>query len=59
MRPSARISIADPTVHGRRRQLTNDPRYSDEEPQWSSDGSHILFARTDAQDARKHLAGAP
>jgi Tol biopolymer transport system component len=28
--------------------LTNDADYSDEAPVWSSDGSHILFARTDA-----------
>ena len=29
------------------RQLTADPRYRDEEPLWSSDSSHILFARMD------------
>jgi Tol biopolymer transport system component len=27
------------------RQLTNDANYSDQAPLWSSDGSHILFAR--------------
>jgi Tol biopolymer transport system component len=29
------------------RQLTNDGLYRDEEPMWSADGSHILFARID------------
>ncbi len=33
-----------------RRQLTADPAYRDEFPQWSADGSQILFARLDAQD---------
>jgi Tol biopolymer transport system component len=33
-------------------QLTNDPQFFDEEPLWSHDGSHILFCRTDAHDAR-------
>lgn len=28
-------------------QLTSDPKYRDEEPLWSADGSHILFARMD------------
>ena len=27
------------------RQLTNDPKYRDERPLWSADGSYILFAR--------------
>ena len=27
------------------RPLTGDPAYRDERPQWSADGSHILFAR--------------
>jgi len=31
-------------------QLTDDPNYRDERPLWSTDGSHILFARLDAQD---------
>ena len=31
------------------RQLTTDPSYRDEYPQWSSDGSQILFVRLDAQ----------
>jgi hypothetical protein len=29
------------------RQLTDDPKYRDEEPLWSADSSHILFARMD------------
>jgi Tol biopolymer transport system component len=32
------------------RQLTSDPAYRDELPQWSADGTQILFARLDAQD---------
>jgi Tol biopolymer transport system component len=28
-------------------QLTNDPRYRDERPQWSADGRHLLFVRID------------
>jgi len=31
-----------------RRPLTGDPAYRDERPQWSADGSHILFARMSA-----------
>ncbi len=30
-------------------QLTDDPIYRDERPLWSVDGSHILFARMDAE----------
>jgi hypothetical protein len=33
-----------------KRQLTFDDAYRDEFPQWSADGSQILFARLDAQD---------
>ena len=29
----------------RPRQLTGNPLYRDEEPMWSSDGTHILFGR--------------
>jgi Tol biopolymer transport system component len=32
------------------RQLTNDPAYTDEHPQWSQDGQELLFARRDAQE---------
>ena len=30
-------------------QLTDDPAYRDERPLWSADGSHVLFARMDAE----------
>src|SRR5690606_3663385 len=30
---------------GQREQLTDDPAYRDERPQWAADGRHILFAR--------------
>lgn len=43
-----RIWIAAPDG-GRARRLTNDPRYRDERPLWSSDGGSILFARLDQQ----------
>jgi Tol biopolymer transport system component len=33
-------------------QLTNDANYSDQAPLWSSDGSHILFARIDPAGAK-------
>jgi Tol biopolymer transport system component len=33
-----------------KRQLTDDPRYRDERPQWSADGESILFARIDTAD---------
>ena len=39
-------------------QLTNDARYSDQSPVWSSDGAHILFARIDAAGARSLVAYA-
>jgi Tol biopolymer transport system component len=31
-------------------QLTDDPAYRDERPQWSKDGRHILFARLSTND---------
>jgi Tol biopolymer transport system component len=31
------------------RPLTDDPAYRDEHPQWSADGSQILFARLDGE----------
>jgi acylaminoacyl-peptidase len=34
---------------GDKRQLTDNPQYRDERPQWSLDGSQILFARLDAE----------
>jgi Tol biopolymer transport system component len=30
--------------------LTDNPAYRDERPLWSADGSHLLFARMDAED---------
>jgi DNA-binding CsgD family transcriptional regulator len=37
---------------GGREQLSDDPDYRDERPQWSRDGRHILFARLSATDSR-------
>jgi len=37
---------------GHSKQLTHDAHYSDEEPLWSHDGSHILFCRIDSHAAR-------
>jgi dipeptidyl aminopeptidase/acylaminoacyl peptidase len=42
-----KIWALDPVGGAPPRQLTADPRYRDEEPLWSADGSHILFARMD------------
>jgi dipeptidyl aminopeptidase/acylaminoacyl peptidase len=44
---SRRIWVAESGPRYSARQLTNDPRYSDEEPRWSGDGSYILFCRLD------------
>jgi len=44
---SRRIWVAEIGPRYVGRQLTNEPRYSDEEPRWSRDGSHILFCRLD------------
>jgi hypothetical protein len=33
-----------------KQQLTNDPAYRDERPQWLSDAQHLLFARLDTND---------
>ena len=38
-----------------KRQLTNDPAYRDERPQWSNDGTRILFARLNAEGDRASL----
>ena len=42
-----RIWICESGGTGTPRQLTNDPRYRDEEPAWSHAGTHILFCRID------------
>lgn len=34
-----------------KRQLTDDPEYSDEYPQWSADGQYILFIRRRGEQA--------
>jgi len=31
------------------RQVTADPRYRDEDPEWTADGEHLLFARVDLE----------
>ncbi|MPZ49961.1 MAG: hypothetical protein GEU75_11820 [Dehalococcoidia bacterium] len=40
------VMDSDGTNH---RQLTDDPRYRDENPRWSADGKQILFARIDLE----------
>lgn len=40
-----RIWLLDPHGAAPARQVTNDPRYRDEEPMWAADGSHLLFGR--------------
>lgn len=47
-----RIWVGEAVPRGHSMQLTNDSSHFDEAPVWSSDGSHILFCRTDAQVAR-------
>lgn len=42
-----KIWLLDPAGGNAPLQLTSDPKYRDEEPLWSADGSHILFARMD------------
>jgi Tol biopolymer transport system component len=42
-----KIWLVDPSGASPQRQLINDPHYRDEEPMWSSDGSHMLFGRMD------------
>ena len=47
-----KIWLLDPGGGYPPRQLTNDPRYRDEEPMWSADGGHILFGRMDYEGNR-------
>jgi len=42
-----KIWMLDPSNNNPPRQLTSDTHYRDEEPLWSADGNHILFARMD------------
>jgi hypothetical protein len=42
-----KLWLLDPAGGRAPLQLTSDPKYRDEEPLWSADGSHILFARMD------------
>ena len=42
-----KLWLLDPAGGRASLQLTSDPKYRDEEPLWSADGSHILFARMD------------
>jgi len=44
-----RIWVADAQGEPEPRQLTNDTAYRDERPLWSAHGSHILFARMEAE----------
>ncbi|MBI1886501.1 MAG: PD40 domain-containing protein [Chloroflexi bacterium] len=46
---SRRIWVADSNT-GDAHQLTEDANYGDDYPQWSADGSHILFVRMKAAD---------
>lgn len=41
-----------------KRQLTNDPAYRDERPEWSTDGKVILFARLKGETAQVWLMQA-
>ena len=45
-----RIWVVNAQGEPQLQQLTNDPAYRDERPLWSADGSHLLFARLDAED---------
>jgi hypothetical protein len=42
-----KIWVLDPVSTAPPQQLTDDPHYRDEEPLWSADSSHVLFARMD------------
>ena len=44
------IWVANAQGQPRLQRLTRDLAYRDERPLWSADGSHILFARMDAED---------
>ena len=44
-----RIWVVNTQGEPQPQQLTDDPAYRDERPLWSADGSHLLFARMDAE----------
>jgi Tol biopolymer transport system component len=46
-----RIWVANPDGSDKR-QFTDDPAYVDEFPQWSANGSHIMFVRRQAEAIR-------
>jgi len=41
------LIVTDASGDGETRQLTDDPIYRDDRPQWSATGNYILFARLD------------
>jgi len=43
------MSAYDPVPGANQRQLTDDPAFRDERPQWSNDGGTVLFARIDRE----------
>lgn len=43
------MSAYDPVPGANQRQLTDDPAFRDERPQWSNDGATVLFARIDGE----------
>lgn len=45
-----RIFVVNAQSDPQPRQITDAPAYGDEWPLWSADGSHIIFARLDAED---------
>lgn len=47
-----RIWVAEVQSPGAGKRLTNDARYRDEEPMWSSDGEYILFCRMAADNSK-------
>jgi len=44
------VAAATQPLDVKQRQLTSDPAYRDEFPQFSPDGTQLLFARMDADD---------
>ena len=44
-----RLLVVDAAAAGQPRALTDNPAYRDEQPDWSSDGEQVLFARLDTE----------